>query len=415
MTDASVMVAQIGARMHYAVPEIMARNGLLHSFHTDIVSPVRRTGTVPPLLRNSPLVRRYIGRTISDDLRKRTIQHRLAGIWYGYRLKRARTLQARLAIFESIARTFGRQVARSDMTGASAVYAYTSAGREILERTRPLGMHGFLEQYIASQPMRDALLAEERARFADWETWSGGLVEDPAHRDRLFAEWDLADTIVCPSDYVAQSLRDEGVDPARLAVVPYGVPLPPAAPGAGPGATGHRRRLRILFVGTVELRKGVHYLRDALATLPRDAYEARIVGSVRLSDAGRARLSEVAEVVGRVPRPDMAGQFAWADVFVLPSLCEGSATVTYEALSHGVPVICTPNTGSIVRDGETGFIVEAFSAEAIAEVLHRLVDDADLVQRLRRQARALRAQASVERYEADLVGLIRARTGAPRA
>jgi glycosyltransferase involved in cell wall biosynthesis len=47
-------------------------------------------------------------------------------------------------------------------------------------------------------------------------------------------------------------------------------------------------------------------------------------------------------------------------------LCEGSATLTYEALAAGLPVICTPNTGSVVTDGLDGFIVPAGDHDTIA-------------------------------------------------
>src|SRR5207253_1873937 len=70
-----------------------------------------------------------------------------------------------------------------------------------------------------------------------------------------------------------------------------------------------------------------------------------------------------------VPRNEIHKHYEWADVFLLPSICEGSATVTYEALAAGLPVICTPNTGSVVTDGVDGFIVPAGDPHAIVERL----------------------------------------------
>ena len=64
--------------------------------------------------------------------------------------------------------------------------------------------------------------------------------------------------------------------------------------------------------------------------------------------------------------------YAWANVFVLPSICEGSAMVTYEALSWGLPIITTYNTGSIVRDNIDGFIVPIRDSQAIANKLMHL-------------------------------------------
>ena len=119
----------------------------------------------------------------------------------------------------------------------------------------------------------------------------------------------------------------------------------------------------------------------------------RMVGSIGVSDKARAALKEHVELVGRVPRAAMPQQYAWADVFLLPSICEGSATVTYEALAAGLPVICTPNTGSIVRDGEEGFIVPIRDAEAIVERAHQLAENPDL--------RRTMGKAARERYEQE--------------
>jgi glycosyltransferase involved in cell wall biosynthesis len=77
----------------------------------------------------------------------------------------------------------------------------------------------------------------------------------------------------------------------------------------------------------------------------------------------------------------MPDQFAWADVFVLPSLCEGSAVSTYEAMLSGCPVICTPNTGvtpvrgmvTIVRVRDSRAIAEAL--DSWAERLEDIEDD----------------------------------------
>ena len=66
---------------------------------------------------------------------------------------------------------------------------------------------------------------------------------------------------------------------------------------------------------------------------------------------------------------------AAADVFVFPSLFEGSAVVTYEALACGLPSVVTPNAGSVVRDGLEGFVVPPRDVEALAARMEQLGDD----------------------------------------
>lgn len=403
-----VTVVQLGARMHYAVPEILVRNGMLTQFHTDVVAPGAsgsRPGNPLQFLQFLPVAKRYLGRVISTELRTLTRQHRALGWWYALRLKSVRTQHARRALFMAQARVFGNAVARSGFGRADAVYTYTTASLEILERARADGVHGILEQFVAAQHFRDDLLAEERAAFADWEPVDETGVLDLAYRDRLRREWALADTIICPSRFVANSLAHEGVDPEKLVVVPYGVAAPPSLPAPrqsiGP--------LRILFVGTVELRKGVHYLTEALGRLDPARYKAKVAGPMRLSPAGAERLSAVAEVLGQVPRSEVGALFDWADVLVLPSLVEGSATVTYEALVRGVPVVCTPNAGSIVADGETGLIVATRSADDLTSALSRLSGEPALLDTLRKTAMARRDEASIDRYEANLLRALRQR------
>jgi glycosyltransferase involved in cell wall biosynthesis len=114
-------------------------------------------------------------------------------------------------------------------------------------------------------------------------------------------------------------------------------------------------------------------------------------------------LSKHVELTGQVPRSEIAAHFAWADVFVLPSLIEGSATVVYEALSAGLPVICTPNTGSVVRDGHNGYIVPIRDADAMCTALSRLADDPMHLKTMAANARLSDADYSFDSYRLKLL------------
>jgi glycosyltransferase involved in cell wall biosynthesis len=102
----------------------------------------------------------------------------------------------------------------------------------------------------------------------------------------------------------------------------------------------------------------------------------------------------------------MAEHYAWADVFLLPSICEGSATVCYEALAAGVPVITTENAGSVVRDGVDGFIVPIRDAEAVVERLEMLYRDRELLESMSRGAFARAREFTVEKYGERLLEAI---------
>jgi glycosyltransferase involved in cell wall biosynthesis len=217
--------------------------------------------------------------------------------------------------------------------------------------------------------------------------------------EREREEWALSDVIFCGSEFVRDGIGAVGGPVEKCRVVPYGF-----------GFSGVRgvvkevnrdRPLRVLFMGTVCLRKGMaEFVRVAEALRGRMTF--RVVGPETLLPEAGARLRRSAEVPGPVPRAEVGGQYEWADVFLFPSHCEGSATVCYEALAHGVPVICTPNTGSVVRDGVEGFIVEAGDVEAMVSRLERLDAGREELAALSAGALARRGYFGVEAYEGRL-------------
>src|SRR5262249_12845552 len=127
--------------------------------------------------------------------------------------------------------------------------------------------------------------------------------------------------------------------------------------------------------------------------------------------AACAGLEGVVQFTGPIPRLEIIGQYAWADVFLLPSICEGSATVTYEALAAGLPVITTANTGSRVRAGTDGLGVPMRDVDAIVTSLQLLNDDRGRLSEMSGNAK-LRAQdfnlAGYGRRLCDALGKARA-------
>ena len=86
-------------------------------------------------------------------------------------------------------------------------------------------------------------------------------------------------------------------------------------------------------------------------------------------------------------------RYADADLFVYPSLHEGSAFATYEALASGLPVIATPNTGSVVRDGTDGYLVPVRDVDALMAKIELLYRDAE-----RRAAMGMAARQRAEEF-----------------
>ena len=411
------IVCQLGARMHFAVPRILASHGMLSHLFTDLYAPDwlrrwERCGPAPAFFRQ------VAGRYAPDIPRAKVTAFTFLGLEYAWRRRAGGDLTQ---LFLETNRRFGQRVCDREWETGAGVYVFNAAGLEILQRARNEGRNAVLEQTIAPSRVEQRLMREERLSFPGWEEERADAGHDYMAREE--AEWEAADTIVCGSQFVVDGIAECGGPAGKCVVVPYGVDgvgiVESVEHGAWSGGRGEEcwndkgkvksgdtrgRPLRVLTVGTVGLRKGTPYLLEAAKRMKGRA-QFRLIGSVKTKDVVRRDLDRHLDLRDRVPRAEMADHFAWADVFLLPSLCEGSATVTYEAMAAGLPVVCTPNTGSLVRDGRDGFVVPVRDVVAITECLGKLCEEG-LRARMSDAARERAREGTVAAYGARLLKVL---------
>jgi glycosyltransferase involved in cell wall biosynthesis len=136
---------------------------------------------------------------------------------------------------------------------------------------------------------------------------------------------------------------------------------------------------RVLFGGAATLRKGIHYYAGAAELLSQNGagYNFRVAGPVTDVVRGRPECKYLT-FLGPQTRSDFLAEMEAADVFVLPTLAEGSATVIFEALALGVPVVTTRSAGSVITNGIEGHIVPERDATALADAIANIVVHRDL-------------------------------------
>ncbi len=207
----------------------------------------------------------------------------------------------------------------------------------------------------------------------------------------------LCDVICAPSPATEAALSAAGLT-ARIVPVSYGTSLPAPCPPRPPKAPG--APVTFLFVGLQCVRKGIHVLLDAWRSAPANA-RLRLVGDI---EPAIARLYADVLNLPSVSRSgftlDVAAEYRAADVFVLPSLEEGDAIVTYEAASHGLPVIATQaGAGRFGADTGAVSMVPCGDPAALADRIAVFAASDDL----RRDAGA-RAVTAVAPYDWSAVG-----------
>jgi glycosyltransferase involved in cell wall biosynthesis len=191
------------------------------------------------------------------------------------------------------------------------------------------------------------------------------------------ADLEKADWIVVNSDFVRDTFEWAGVDTTRVRVIYLGVEpefvrlIPTRVAGLGDGP------LRLLFAGEIGQRKGADILFRALSTLKGVDWHLDLVGSITPAlAAGWSKFLCDPRVAyrGIVRRQEVAALMSCADVFVFPSLEEGSARVIAEAMAAGCYVITTRNSGSIVEDGVHGRLVPVGEPGALTTALEEAAE-----------------------------------------
>lgn len=290
---------------------------------------------------------------------------------------------------------------------AQVLYGHEHACAASFDVQKRHGRLNALRQVNAHYQFLDAIQDEERDRYGsrDASEWRA-IVESRAKVNaRKQAEYELADLIVANSAFVRQTFLDAGVDARKVVVAPTGCPPALAScPRRDPA-----QRL-VLCAGHLSFRKGTPYLLDAWRRLqvPPDRAELVVAGRNLLPERLLAALPPGVRRVGSLSAAGLDRLYVQASVLVLPTLCEGLAHVIPEALSYGVPVITTPNSGAegLIVDGDNGWIVPPRDADTLADRLQWCLEHPVELQEM--SARALetakaRPRATAVRAHVDLV------------
>lgn len=209
-----------------------------------------------------------------------------------------------------------------------------------------------------------------------------------------------ASKVLTPSPYLAKELR------RRTGRTPLLLPIP-FAPRAIAEPDGERLAGRLLYVATIEPRKGPIYLVEAMKILKQRSVKCSLdmLGSVRDQATEEAILKEIRDcglditIHGHADRKTVERFMDQSDIFVFPSLYEGFGMAPNEAMQSGLPVVCFRNSAMpySVKDGVNGLMVSTGDTEALADAIERIIIDRPL--RARLSAGALAHAATLPSHE----------------
>lgn len=354
---------QLGAREHYAIPRALHARGALEKLVTDIwIPPNHLLGIINPRLRErfdsalpAELVCSANIRAVSFETLSRFTQKE------GWPLILERNKWFQNFVLDRLRRL-------PDSDPPRTIFAYSYAAREILRYARGRGWRTVLGQ-IDPGPVEEEIVAAEmkgepwlnsqteRAPVQYWQDWR--------------EECATADHIVVNSGWSFQCVREAGVSPDKLRVVPLAFEAPgkPRGPKLYPGRFTPWCPLRVLFLGQVNPRKGIARLWKAASALRNDPIEFTIVGPMQISLPPETAKNPRIHWLGSIPRGRAQYFYEQADVLILPTLSDGFALTQLEAFGYRLPVIASKNCGRVVQHDVNGLLLDGITPEDIESAL----------------------------------------------
>ncbi len=390
-----VLVVQMGARRSYQLARMLEARGALAGLYSDAAwhenSRSLTKGLISQLAPSSraALIRRTVREIPPYKFRSSSTPNILGAVAKAAKLETERRHRLEDWALGAHARRWGLSdaniVLNTSGNGGGAFLGW--AKRKTMK----------IASDIVITPLAHEILAEETALWPGWTDDSHSRLAVRIYRRHVEALVAVSDLLLCASETVVDGLASvRGFTPEKVARVPYGL-------GHAAMEECRPEQKRVLFAGHAGLRKGLPYLARAASILKARDPGCAVVVAGGVTDRVRTR-PECRDLtfLGHLNQAAMSGEFARADVFCLPSLAEGSASVVLEALAHGLPCVVTRSAGAPVVDGEQGVIVAERDADALADAIWSIVADRNRRARMSGAARTLAGEHNLEMVGARL-------------
>lgn len=375
--------------------------GMLHSFHTSITC---FPDSWLDKLAQFPLLKDFKRRSFDSKIRQQTCTYpyRELGRLLSQKLKLNHLSGHETSVFstDKCCQYIDRKVAdyvlkHNDISG---IYAYEDSALHSFEAAKAKNMKCYYELPTTYWEFTQNILREEVERLPLWaKTVNSGVNFSLEKRKRKNTELNLSDVVVVPSIFVKNTLPKHIIENKKVVILPYGSPLLKNKIEK----KNNDKPLRVLFVGNMGQNKGLADIFSAIKLLNTNTIELITVGRLLAPLAFYKKQLPNFTYLGVQPHHKVLEIMGSCDIFCFPSLREGRALVMQEAMSQGLPIIITPNTGGedLVVENETGFLVPIRSPEKIAEKINWFLENRNQLYDM-----GIKAQQHIEKYTWERYG-----------
>lgn len=285
-------------------------------------------------------------------------------------------------IWPSRLSSFAERKFLAETRKGDCVYLWSNVSTKFLIELKERGAVIFREKFNGLQAEARTLL--ERVYDYEGLPFASILTNDAVKREQ--EQLELVDAIFVANPIAYKGFLKHGISEKKLIMSSYGWDPNRVKISSFNPPSNHP--FTVLFVGTVNFRKGAQQLIDAWiasGVIGRLVFAGPIANEVAVSRMAALQRTDI-QVLGWVE--DVSSEFRKADVFAFPTHEEGGPLVTYEAMGAGLPVIVSPmGAGAIARDGVDGFVIDPFDQPAWIEAIRSLAKDPAQRQRFSESAR----------------------------
>jgi len=283
------------------------------------------------------------------------------------------------------------------LEGSTHIHGWSSFSEPSILWAKCNGIPFLLERSSSHMNVQCQLLREEYRKLGlNWvETHSKIVAQE-------LREYQLADKVAVPSLFVKRSFLSQGFPEKRLIHNPFGTNIKSFSPG-----TKQDNIFRVIYAGSLSIRKGIHYLVEAFmnANIPNSEL-CLVGGTTKETPRLLVGADERVKCIGHIPQAKLVDYYRNSSVFVMASIEEGLACVQAQAIASGLPIICTTNTGGEdllrmsgveaveleeeIKEYPAGYLVSVGNTEAISFLLKKLNSQPDLLKKKQQAALKLR-------------------------
>ncbi len=306
---------------------------------------------------------------------------------------------------------FGKKVAKYAITNnVDVVVSFDNNSMALFQylKIHAPNIKRVMDVSIANRTYLKTVYENDLLSFKDMELKTEQkILWNANYMERIVKEIEFTEYFLVASSFVKKSLHYSNVDEERIYLVPYGVDTSKFNIAKDKAIDN---QINLIYVGGITYRKGLHHLLSVVSKLEGEGIKLTCVGEINYSSPIYKKYSETSNIrfVGFLPQDKLSDEYKNADAFVLTSLGEGMALVGLEAMSSGLPIICSKNTGltDVVVDGYNGWTFDAGDDGQLSSIILKIKENKSMLSTVGNNARKSAKAYTWDQYGENVVNAL---------